>query len=146
MSSGPEPGALEATKWIALSFIEHCFKGDVEQAMAMLSPDATWWVLGDPGTLKVSGHRDRARIARFLENVRRSFPDGLEANIEGLTAEGERVAVEANSTARMSDGKPYNNRYHFLVKVRDGRVIEMREYLDTQYAYEMQLASEPPPR
>lgn len=144
-SSNPEI-ELQNTKRIALNFLEHCFKGRMDEAMALLAPDATWWVLGDPDKVKVSGTRDMTRIARFLKNVLRGFPDGMEVSFEGVTAEGERVAVEAISNARMSDGKPYRNRYHFLVKVRDGKVFEMREYLDTQYVYEVQQASAPPPR
>ena len=137
---------LAATKQLALTFLDHCFKGNMDAAMAMLAPDATWWVLGNPDKVKVSGTRDMTQIARFLKNVHRGFPEGLQAEILGVTAEGERVAVEASSTARMSNGEPYSNRYHFLVKVRGGRVAEMREYLDTHTAYEVQLASSPPPK
>lgn len=135
---------LATTKQLALTFLDHCFKGNMDEAIAMLAPDATWWVLGNPDKVKVSGTRDMTQIVRFLKNVRRGFPEGLQAEILGVTAEGERVAVEASSTARMSNGQPYSNRYHFLVKVRDRRVTEMREYLDTQIAYETQLASAPP--
>lgn len=108
----------------------------------MLAPEATWWVLGDSEKIRVSGLRDGPRIERFLRKVRRGFPDGLTATIEGVTAEGERVAIEATSSAQLGGGGTYGNRYHFLVRVRDGRVIEMREYLDTHYAYEAQLAFE----
>lgn len=137
---------LAATKQLALTFLDHCFKGNLEAVVAMLAPGATWWVLGDPQKLKVSGTRQVDQITRFLKNVRRGFPEGLQAEILGVTAEGERVAIEASSTARMSNGQPYSNRYHFLIKVRDGRVLEMREYLDTYLAYEAQLSSAPPPK
>jgi ketosteroid isomerase-like protein len=84
------------------------------------------------------------RIRRFLKNVRLGFPDGLRVEFTGVTAEGERVAVEAVSSARMSDGRPYENHYHFLVQVRDGRVVQVREYLDTQFVHELQLTLRPP--
>lgn len=132
----------QANKRIALQFLEHCFKCNVDEVLAMLAPDATWWVLGDSEKIRVSGLRDGRRIERFLRKVRRGFPDGLKATIEGVTAEGERVAVEVTSSAQLAGGSTYSNRYHFLVRVRDGRVIEMREYLDTHYAYEVQLALE----
>jgi uncharacterized protein len=131
-------------KTTALSFLAHCFKGDMDAAMALLSSDATWWVLGNPDKIKVAGLRDMARIERFLKNIRRGFPAGMDVSFEGVTAEGERVAIEASATARMADGRPYANRYHFLVQVRDSRVIRVREYLDTQYIYEVQQASGAP--
>jgi ketosteroid isomerase-like protein len=136
----------ETSRTIALSFLRHCFAGDMDAAKALLAPDATWWVLGDPEKVKVSGTRDMGKIERFLKNVRRGFPDGMAVTFEGVTAEGERVAVEAVSQATMADGNAYSNRYHFLVQVRDGRVLRMREYLDTHYCYEVQLASAPPPK
>ena len=78
------------------------------------------------------------RVRRFLKGIRVGFPEGLRVEFTGVTAEGERVAVEAVSSARLADGRPYANRYHFLVQVRDGKVRQMREYLDTQYVYELE--------
>jgi hypothetical protein len=52
----------------------------------------------------------------------------------GATAEGERVAVEAESYARMSNGKIYQNKYHFLFTVRNGKIQAVKEYLDTMHA------------
>jgi ketosteroid isomerase-like protein len=132
-----------ATRQLALAFLDLCFKCEVEKVLALLAPDATWWVLGNPERVKVSGLRDRPRIERFLHNVRRAFPQGLEWTIEGVTTEGERAAVEASSYARLAGGGEYRNRYHFLVGVHAGKVVEMREYLDTQYAYEIQQGSAP---
>lgn len=134
---------LIANKKLGLAFIGHCFRCEVDCAMALLAPDATWWVLGDPDKVRVAGLRHFPQIERFLVNVRKVFPHGLEATIEGVTAEGERVAIEASSVARLGDGSIYRNRYHFLVRVQAQRIIEMREYLDTQYAYEAQQASTP---
>jgi hypothetical protein len=48
-----------------------------------------------------------------------------------MTAEGDRVAVEAESKARLANGTLYHNRYHFLFVVRDGRIQVVKEYLDT---------------
>ena len=126
---------------IALAFVQHCFDGSTDAALSLLADDATWWVAGDPGKLGLSGTRDLERIRRYLGFVSRAFPDGIRVEFTGVTAEGERVAVEAVSSSRMGDGRPYGNRYHFLVEVRDERVAQVREYLDTQYVYEMEQAS-----
>jgi ketosteroid isomerase-like protein len=53
-----------------------------------------------------------------------------------MTAEGDRVAVEAKSFATMEDGRVYANSYHFLLTVRDGKVTTVREYMDTIHARE----------
>ena len=53
-----------------------------------------------------------------------------------MTAEDDRVAVEATSFATMEDGRVYANSYHFLVTIRDGKVATVREYMDTIHARE----------
>ena len=36
-------------------------------------------------------------------------------------------------------GKPYNNKYHFLLKIKDGEILELKEYMDTQLAAKVLL-------
>jgi ketosteroid isomerase-like protein len=133
--------ALEATRAVAVAFLEHCFSGRMDAALELLAPDATWWVIGDPAKVKVSGPKDRPRIERMLANLRVVFPDGMQASIDAVTAEGERVAIEARSTAHTTNGLVYRNHYHFLLQVQGGRVAHLREYMDTQSVFEFQMAA-----
>jgi ketosteroid isomerase-like protein len=132
---------LEATRGVAVAFLGHCFAGRMEAAIDLLAPDASWWVSGDAAKVRVSGLKDRARIERMLSNLRKSFPDGMQGSIDAVTAEGERVAIEARATARTPDGLVYSNRYHFLVRVQVGRVVEVREYMDTLGLFDFQQAA-----
>jgi hypothetical protein len=59
-----------------------------------------------------------------------------------MIAEGDRVAVEAESFAELTNGKVYNNRYHFFFELADGKVTKVREYMDTAHAREIFLDSE----
>jgi uncharacterized protein len=52
--------------------------------------------------------------------------------MKAITAEADRIALEAESDADLVNGKHYHNYYHFLFVIRDGRVTEAREYLDTK--------------
>jgi ketosteroid isomerase-like protein len=45
-----------------------------------------------------------------------------------MTAEGDRVCVEADSYGEMKNGKIYDNAYHFVFKFREGKITEVREY------------------
>jgi ketosteroid isomerase-like protein len=56
---------------------------------------------------------------------------------KGLTAEGDRVAAEVESYGETTTGKIYNNLYHFLFEVRDGKIQSVRGYLDTMHAKEV---------
>ncbi|MES2481271.1 MAG: nuclear transport factor 2 family protein [Pseudomonadota bacterium] len=140
----PQESPAEASRRLALDFIDACFRCDVDAVLSRLAPDATWWVLGDREHLKVSGTRDRLAIERFLRNVARMFPQGMGYAIEGVTAEPGRVAIEATSHARQADGRDYANRYHFAVTLQDGKVLAMREYLDTFYVWQVQQGSDRP--
>ncbi|HEY4547356.1 MAG TPA: nuclear transport factor 2 family protein, partial [Pedomonas sp.] len=59
-------------------------------------------------------------------------PEGITFTIHGMTAEGDRVAVEAESLGRHVSGKMYNNKYHFLAQLRDGKITRWTEYCDTE--------------
>jgi ketosteroid isomerase-like protein len=63
--------------------------------------------------------------------------------IKGMVAEGDKVAVEVVGDGRLRDGRRYQNEYHFLLTVRDGKVVAVREYLDTQHVVATWFASPP---
>ena len=46
-----EQAALEATRGVAVAFLEHCFAGRMDAAIGLLAADASWWVIGDPAAL-----------------------------------------------------------------------------------------------
>ena len=110
--------------------------GRFTEAAARLSPDATTWILGE-GHWPLGGNHDLASLRKIHAMVEERFPEGLQVVIKDLTVEGERVAVEAETLGTRADGKVYNNRYHYLVIVRDGMICERREYLDTIHANEL---------
>ena len=62
------------------------------------------------------------------------FKDRLSIQILGITASEDRVAVEMESRGEFKDGRPYNNSYHWLFVLRDGRIQTIKEYTDTLYA------------
>ena len=60
--------------------------------------------------------------------------DGLKPKVLNVTAEGDRVSVEWEGECTLLNGEAYNNCYHFLLFIRDGRVVRLKEYLDTKLA------------
>ncbi len=97
----------------------------------LYADDFTLW---SPGTLPFSGTHSKAEALKAMDMILSLFPDGLRFTITAMTAEGERVAVEAESQGRHVSGQPYHNQYHFLLVIRDGRVRELKEYMDTKHA------------
>jgi ketosteroid isomerase-like protein len=56
--------------------------------------------------------------------------DGLDMTVIGMVAEGDKVAAEIRSHADLTDGRVYENQYHMLFTVRQGKIAEVKEYAD----------------
>jgi uncharacterized protein len=54
-----------------------------------------------------------------------------------MTAEGDRVAVQAQGHNHTVSGKLYNNFYHCLFEFQDGKVIRWMEYTNPMHALEV---------
>ena len=124
----------DENKKIVLGFFENLSAGNAAAALDALSDSATWWIQGN---FPLSGTRTKAQFIELLGQLTAKIDGALTLRISGVTAEGERVAVEAASHAKMKSGKTYQNRYHFLCEVRGGKIQAVREYLDTMHANEV---------
>ncbi|HKJ19687.1 MAG TPA: nuclear transport factor 2 family protein, partial [Woeseiaceae bacterium] len=56
---------------------------------------------------------------------------GISSQIEQLTAEGDIVVAQTSGNAETRDGTPYNNTYCQVIRIRDGQIAEVKEYMDT---------------
>jgi ketosteroid isomerase-like protein len=129
--------STEANKQVVLSFFENFSAGQVDAALALMADTATWWVAGHPDTFALAGTKTKAQFVELIQGLGAAMPKGLRVTPKGLTAEGERVALEAESYGETASGNIYNNQYHFLVEVRDGKIQAVREYFDTMHAKEV---------
>jgi len=74
-------------------------------------------------------------MARLFHTMFDQLKGGLKMTVKSLIAEGDKVAVEVESWGELQNGRVYNNEYHFLMTIRDGKIHEVREYLDTQHVF-----------
>lgn len=84
------------------------------------------------GNTLISGSYGKAQIREYAAGILQVFPQGIRFGIQAMTAEGERVAVEAGSEGRHVSGALYTNQYHFLFVFRGGKIVEFKEYMDTE--------------
>ncbi len=123
----------EANKALVTRFLAAFSKGDVDGLVAMMSDDATWWVSGRIDGL--SGTYPRDQFAELVRGAKAAYKTGaLQITPCSMVAEGDKVAVEAESYAEMLSGAVYNNLYHLLFTVRSGQITSVREYMDTLHA------------
>ena len=121
----------EQNKQIVSEFFESFCTTDVAGAFEKLDESVSWQAMGRAGELPISGEMDKQAIGRLIETVRQIFPDGIELTPTGWTCEGDRVAVEVESYSVKGNGTVYNNFYHFLLSLADGKITAVREYFDT---------------
>jgi ketosteroid isomerase-like protein len=129
--------SAEANKNVVLSFFENFSAGKIDAALALMADTATWWVAGKPDKFVLAGTKTKTQFAEIVKGIGTAMPKGLRVTPKGLTAEGDRVAAEVESYGETTTGKIYNNLYHFLFEVRDGKIQAVREYLDTMHAKEV---------
>jgi len=129
--------SAEDNKKIVLGLFENLSSGNADAMLALMADNATWTVMGRPDRFALAGTKTKAQFAELFKGIGSVMPKGLRVTPKALTAEGDRVAVEAESYGEHANGKIYNNQYHFLVEVRDGKVQAVREYLDTIHAQDV---------
>lgn len=120
---------IEENKRIIRAFMDATSAGDVERIVNAYAEDGVLQTMG--GTL-ISGTYTREQVAAAAGHIFNIFPEGITFTIHNMTAEGNRVAVEAESLGRHVSGKTYNNKYHFLAELRDGKITRWAEYCDTE--------------
>jgi ketosteroid isomerase-like protein len=74
-------------------------------------------------------------VMQFLTSgFRKVFQDEVRFEIRNIYADGNAVIVEQPFQARVANGNFYKNDYCFIIELKDGRVRQVREYMDTQRA------------
>lgn len=131
-----------SNKAIVNNFFDALNRGDVAGVVAAYAEDGTVQTMGS--TL-ISGIHDREHIASATAGIFDVFPEGLRFTVKGMVAEGDKVAVEAESEGEHVSGKVYNNQYHFLFQFRAGKLVALREYMDTEMVTDVLCGGQRPP-
>ena len=134
---------IERNKQFARDFFAMLSRNDMPAMLDAYADDGYCITMGN--TL-ISGRYSKAQIAQAGDAVLSLFPQGIRFEIHHLTAEEDRVAVEAESFATHVSGKLYNNKYHFFMRIRDGKLVELKEYMDTEMVTEILCGGQRPAR
>ncbi len=126
--------SIEQNKQIVTEFLRKFSASDYDSALDMMADDGTWWVAGN---MPLSGTKTKAEFTQLLAGVGEMIDGPLAIDPYAMTAEGDRVAVEATSKAEHVNGKSYRNEYHFLFVLEGGKIKHVKEYLDTIHANEV---------
>jgi ketosteroid isomerase-like protein len=105
-----------------------------DEMWELFAPDAVW----GGGRFSTEEAGNIGRMKAVIVDPMPAFVDGgITFTLHALTAEGDRVAAEVESYAPVTNGKIYNNHYHMLFEIRDGKIAVVKEYADTAHAHEV---------
>jgi hypothetical protein len=105
-------------------------RGDREALLALVAEDIEWIIPGEDWPLAGTRH-GHARLADLLETASKSIETSTEPR--EFVAQGDRVLVVGVATGKIkATNKPFKDDWIFAITVRDGRLTNIREYVDTQ--------------
>ena len=105
--------------------------GQPEIFLGGLDEEVHWTISGTtPLSKTYSGKRQL--VEELLEPFMENMEGPAEIRPENFIAEGDFVAMQSTGSARTKSGIDYNNTYCHVFRFRDGKIVEVTEYLDTE--------------
>ena len=127
-------------KTVVIRYVEAARDGMSAVIRDSFAEDATWEY---PGDLPLSGtYRGiDAIVNEFLGGAAALMAPGAGVVLEltNVVAEGDQVVAEWTSRATARNGGAYRNRNAGIFTVRDGKIVSVREYTDTQHVAQVLL-------
>jgi uncharacterized protein len=128
-------------------FLAALGRRDKQGLLALSAEDMEWIIPGENWPL-AGTHRGHAGLEALLqranEKVETSYPQPPE-----FIAEGDRVLIIGFATGRIkATNRTFEDHWVFAITVRNGKVTNIREYIDTQAlarASEMDASIRPSP-
>ena len=106
-------------------------QGDSRLFVESMADDFAWTVTGStPWSKKYSGKQ--VVLTELFGALRERVQGRMKTIADRFIAEGDLVAVECHGQNTTRSGKPYNNRYCWVCRFRDGKMVELVEYMDTE--------------
>jgi ketosteroid isomerase-like protein len=94
--------------------------GDGKGFFEHVAEDVDWIV---EGTHPLAGHT--------FDKLAKVLPKGTQLHVEHLLISDDWAVVELHSEATAKNGLKFDNRYCWLCRFADGRIVEVRAYLDS---------------
>jgi ketosteroid isomerase-like protein len=115
-------GSVEDQVKIAVEYVQKIANGGIDEKY--IAHDMCAWSIA-------SRWMPRATYWPRLKNVKAIFTTPLEMTIDTITAQQDRIAVQAHSRGMLFTGEEYTNDYLFLIEFNEeGQIRHAREYFD----------------
>jgi len=134
--------STEGNKQVAIELFARFTASNIAGVLDTMTEDATWLIPGKPEATPAAGMYSKEKISRLFHTMYKRLKSGLRMTVKSAIAEGDKVAVEVESRGELTNGRIYDQRYHFLLEFHGGKICAVREYLDTQHAHAVWFAQD----
>jgi len=115
---------------IVKEFFAAIGRGDKEGLLARVAADIEWIIPGEDWPL-AGTHRGHAGLVDLLETASKSIETSTEPR--EFVAQGDRVMVVGFAKGKIkATNKTFEDSWIFAIRVQNGRLTSIREYIDTQ--------------
>ena len=130
---------------IVKDFFAAMGRGDVKGLLALSAEDIQWIIPGEDWPL-AGTHRGHAGLADLLQKASETLETSYQKPFE-FVAQGDRVLVVGVATGRIkATNRTFEDHWVFAITVRNGKLTNIREYIDTQaLARASKMAASPRP-
>ncbi len=135
-------GNSDNNKQLVTRFFQSLNAGDVD---AIVNAYADEGYVQTMGNTLISGTSSKVEIGAAVGGIYEVFPKGLTFKVISMVAEGQKVAVEAVSEGEHISGQTYSNEYHFLFEFDNGKLVKLKEYMDTELVTDVLCGGQRPP-
>jgi ketosteroid isomerase-like protein len=125
------PGeSSQSNREVAVSWASALFQGDGRRFHQLSHPDFRTVMIGD---MAMAGDRNLDEFLTLMQTLRSEHfaPGPYQMTIGSITAEDDRVCLEAESSIPLRNGRTYNNHYMWVIVIKEGKVIRLKEIMDT---------------
>lgn len=105
-------------------------KGNGRPLVDAMADDFRWTITGTTAWSRTYDGKDAVRN-ELLTPLHAQFADRYRNTAQLIVADGDHVVVECRGYVTTKSGKPYNNTYCWVIRMADGKMKELTEYMDT---------------
>jgi ketosteroid isomerase-like protein len=119
---------------VQASYVRNLFtnleNGNSDAFFEHVADDVNWTVMG---THPLAGnyYTKDDFLTHTFARLNKILKEGVILRVTNILVDGDSAAVEMESLSTALNGKPFDNRYCWIVYFSNGTIVEVRAYLDS---------------
>jgi ketosteroid isomerase-like protein len=123
--------STEDNRKVMQDAVERWRAGDGGAIFRLLDDEVQWTVTGTTPISRLYTSR-RDFVDNALKPLSALLDGAIDPTVINVLADGDQVVLQWDGSAKTKGGMPYMNRYCWVMRFTDGKVVEGLAYLDTE--------------